>query len=242
MSAAALVPDPAAASAPYPAPFGRAWHLALRGGPAAQLRYLEQHWRQLWQRPSAGPVPEDWLAELDGLPPFPDRTPWTGTLVRDILRRLKPRKAPGLDGWSVAELRLLPDELLDLVAELFEAVEGGAPWPDELCAPEGLLLPKGGADEAADPLSRRPVWLFPMLYRVWAAGRAHTMASWVASWAGDAHGLGAEDLAWELALELEGAEAAGEAICGAALDWRKAFDHVLLDHLAPSLQRAGVPD
>ena len=30
------------------------------------------------------------------------------------------------------------------------------------------------------------------------------------------------------ALELEAVEAADEAICGSALDWRKAFDHVRL--------------
>ena len=51
-------------------------------------------------------------------------------------------------------------------------------------------------------------------------GRARTMASWVASCAGGGRSHGAEDLAWELALELEGAEAACEAVCGAALDWR----------------------
>ena len=96
--AAALVPDPAAAPpTPSPAPNSRAWILSLRGGPAAQLRFLESHWRPLWQRPAAGAVPEEWMAELDGLPPFPERTPWTAELVRSILKRLQPRKAAGLE-------------------------------------------------------------------------------------------------------------------------------------------------
>eukprot|EP00959_Pyramimonas_sp_CCMP1952_P219965 4598695-Pyramimonas_sp.AAC.1 len=62
-----------------------------------------------------------------------------------------------------------------------------------------------------------------MLYRVWAAGRAQLFARCRSAW-GDGDGnVGAEELAWDLALELEAAEAAGEAICGCALDWRKGF-------------------
>ena len=152
------------------------------------------------------------------------------------------RKAVGLDGWGVAELRLLPDELLELVAALFDAVERHGRWPGPLCRPEGLLLPKGAATDPGDPMQRRPIWLLPMLYRVWAAGRAQAFAAWRASWPGGDGGLGAEQLAWELALELEAAEAAGEAVCGAALHWRKAFDNVPLGHVEPVLARAGVPE
>ena len=36
------------------------------------------------------------------------------------------------------------------------------------------------------------------------------------------------------------AGAAGEAICGSALDWRKAFDHVSLQLVERVLRRAGV--
>ena len=42
-------------------------------------------------------------------------------------------------------------------------------------------------------------------------------------------------------MELEAAEAAGEDICGAAVDWRKAFDHISLTLLRQVLGRAGVP-
>ena len=39
----------------------------------------------------------------------------------------------------------------------------------------------------------------------------------------------------------EAAEANGETICGSALEWRKAFDHVRLSLLRKMLARAGVP-
>jgi endonuclease/exonuclease/phosphatase family metal-dependent hydrolase len=221
-SAAAMVPDPRESSEGAQAG-SKTWILALRGGAAAQLRYLELHWRKLWQRHCDKEVPEEWLAELDSLPPFPAQTPWTVEAIRNVLGRMAKRKAAGLDGWTVAELRLLPVELLELVAELFDAVETLGRWPAQLCTPEGLLLPKGGASNSGDPLDRRPVWLLPMLYRVWAAGRARLFARWRASWADGDGCLGAEELAWELALDLEAAEANGQDIVGAALDWRKAF-------------------
>ena len=242
-SAAALVPDPAAHE---PGQGGEAaagstrWLLALRGGPAAQLRHMEAHWVPLWRRQPPAQLPEEWLMELDGLPPFPDRTPWTAALVRSLLRRMPRRKAVGLDGWSVPELRLLPDALLEWIAALLETVERTGKWPEALSRPEGLLLPKVGGD-AGDPMDRRPIWLLPMLYRLWAAGRAQLFARWRASWPGGDGRFGAEELAWQLALDLEAAEAMGEDVCGAALDWRKAFDSVPLASLRPVLQRAGVP-
>eukprot|EP00974_Lingulodinium_polyedra_P080664 7815468-Lingulodinium_polyedra.AAC.1 len=75
-------------------------------------------------------------------------------------------------------------------------------------------------------MDRRPIWLLPMLYRVWRAGRAKDVAAWLARWGGGNPNRSAAELAWELAVELEAAEAAGDAIAGVALDWRKAFDRI----------------
>ena len=158
-----------------------------------QLRALEICCKKLWQRHYDQPVQEEWLAELVSLPPFPARTPSTARVIRDVLKRMAKRKAAELDGWTVAELRLLPDEVLELIASLFEAVEAQAGWPTEFCAPVGLLLPKGGASEPDDPMDRRPILLLPMLYRAWAAGRAHLFARWTASWPDGDGGLGAEE-------------------------------------------------
>eukprot|EP00974_Lingulodinium_polyedra_P014063 1361256-Lingulodinium_polyedra.AAC.1 len=42
-------------------------------------------------------------------------------------------------------------------------------------------------------------------------------------------------------MELEAAEASGEAIAGAALDWRQAFDNVPFEHVVVALARARAP-
>eukprot|EP00959_Pyramimonas_sp_CCMP1952_P358824 7513580-Pyramimonas_sp.AAC.1 len=65
-------------------------------------------------------------------------------------------------------------------------------------------------------MERRPIWLLPMIYRVWAAGRARLFARWRLSWAGEDVQRGAEELVWELAVELEAAEALSEVLAGAA--------------------------
>eukprot|EP00974_Lingulodinium_polyedra_P076390 7392655-Lingulodinium_polyedra.AAC.1 len=69
------------------------------------------------------------------------------------------RKRPGLDGRYAGELALLPDELLQMLADIFDAIEAAGSWPG--VGPEGLLLPKPGGD-GSDPMQRRPIWLLPM--------------------------------------------------------------------------------
>ena len=113
-------------------------------------------------------------------------------MVRAILKKMPARKAAGLDGWGVKELRTLPDEFLEWIAELLERVEETGAWPPELCRPEGLLLPKPGN---GGPMDRRPIWLLPMIYRIWATGRAHLFARWRSQWAEGDGGSSAEELA-----------------------------------------------
>ena len=153
---AELVPAGGAAAAAS-APGSRQWLLALQGGPAARLRFYEGAWKAIWQRLPAPPVGEEWLHELDGLPPFPERAPWTAEMVGWLLRHMPRRKKPGLDAWTIGELRLLPVELRAWIADLLEEVEESGAWPQELAEPEGLLLPKPGGPPAhlvvADPVS-----------------------------------------------------------------------------------------
>eukprot|EP00974_Lingulodinium_polyedra_P070380 6810831-Lingulodinium_polyedra.AAC.1 len=69
------------------------------------------------------------------------------------------KKSTGLDGRRAAEVALLPDESLAVACELLDLVEREQYWPG--VGPEGLLLPKPGADPA-EALDRRPIWLLPV--------------------------------------------------------------------------------
>eukprot|EP00974_Lingulodinium_polyedra_P132897 11223578-Lingulodinium_polyedra.AAC.1 len=72
------------------------------------------------------------------------------------------RKVPGLDNRFAAEFAALPDELLEWVCRIFDLVEDLGRWPGLTF--EGILLPKPVGDPA-EPMDRRPVWLWPMLNR-----------------------------------------------------------------------------
>eukprot|EP00973_Karenia_brevis_P094232 12421410-Karenia_brevis.AAC.1 len=56
----------------------------------------------------------------------------TGNDIRKILCRLSASSAAGFDGWNVAELRLLPDCLLNYLADLLNIVEAVGTWPTGL--------------------------------------------------------------------------------------------------------------
>eukprot|EP00974_Lingulodinium_polyedra_P128063 11204559-Lingulodinium_polyedra.AAC.1 len=63
------------------------------------------------------------------------------------------------------------------------------------------------------------------------------MADWIARWGGGAV-RGAGELVCELAVKLDAAEAAGEWIAGAVLDWREAFDRAPPPAVSVALTRA----
>eukprot|EP00974_Lingulodinium_polyedra_P080986 7845534-Lingulodinium_polyedra.AAC.1 len=52
-----------------------------------------------------------------------------------------------------------------------------------------------------------------MAYRVWAAGRARDMATWVSTWSSGNPNRSAAELAWELAVELEATAAIAHRAC-----------------------------
>ncbi len=105
-------------------------------------------------------------------------------------------------------------------------------------APEGVLLPKGST---GDPLDRRPVWLLPSVYRLWAARRSRPFARWVSSWPGAPLLVGAADQAWALAVDVERAKVDERTLLslslslffwgGAAFNWCKANDYIGLQAL-----------
>ena len=219
------------------------WLNSLVGGPWQQYLFTSEPWRQIWQAPDPPQSSSRWEAALSNLPAFPERTPWTLERIQSLLRRLQRSKAPGLDGWRAGELRLLPSWLHSWLAAIFEQVELGGEWPEQLRRPEGVLLPKPGEAPPGHPgLHRRPIWLLPMAYRLWAAGRAKDFAAWQQQWPGARAAKGAEQAAWELAVAAAAAHAEGSTLGGIAVDWAKAYDRVALTHIEQAFGLVGMPE
>ncbi len=86
-----------------------------------------------------------------------------------------------------------------------------------MACPEGLLLPQGGTAAALD---RRPIWLFPLVYRAWARARAEHIGQWIRQ-VGGSLARGVLDAAFGLA-----ARGDDVGFMGMALDWSRAYDRV----------------
>ena len=99
--------------------------------------------------------------------------------LRKGLSRMKP-SALGLDGWSLADLRSLPDKLLRWLADLLREVECLRRWPTRLAEGYTALIPKEGPP---GPLNTRPLRVLSMVYRLWAGVRLADAIAWQQSWA-----------------------------------------------------------
>ena len=88
-------------------------------------------------------------------------------------------------------------------------------------------------------MDRRPIWLMPMIYRVWAIRRSRDWAKWGSRWEGEAGFRGADTLAWDVALAMGAAAANGEECGLLAFDWRNAYDGIELGTSAATLEHAG---
>ena len=83
--------------------------------------------------------------------------PLTGRRLQRALMRMHP-SALGLDGWSLEDLRALPDQLLEWLADLLREVERQGRWPVRLAEGYMALIPKEGPP---GPLNTRPLTVSP---------------------------------------------------------------------------------
>ena len=152
--------------------------------------------------------------------------------VKDIRTRLEKCKdtgATGLDVWSLKDFKRLPDEIFELLCCFYELVESVGVWPIGLTHAAVTLIPK---NEGYDPMNMRPISVLPTAYRLWAAVRCKQCTEWQESWIthgqhGCRRGHGTSDALLRLADDLECAFLEGVPMYGVALDFAKAFDHVL---------------
>lgn len=112
-----------------------------------------------------------------------------------------PDNTPGLDGVRKGDLLILSPLCLDIIADLLNAIEEGAAWPQPCNAVRTAFLSK--EEDDLSPQGFRGLAILSKLYRMWAAIRLRHVDGWVESWsdqglfAGCNRPVGAED-AWFL--------------------------------------------
>ena len=77
----------------------------------------------------------------------------TGANLRARLKKMSPRTATSVDGWSAVDLRSVHLKVWDLLAKLLRKVEELRVSPDRLAEGFISLVPKG---EGAEALKLRP--------------------------------------------------------------------------------------
>ena len=96
--------------------------------------------------------------------------PWTSTRLCKTILSKKRRAATGRDGVSRCDLAYFAQVFPQPFTDLFDAIEGGRPWPRQLTRGFVASLYKNKGDGGVDRY--RPIAVFPLLYRVWSTCRA----------------------------------------------------------------------
>ncbi len=115
-------------------------------GKASQLAEVDDWWWQLWKPAEIHIQPERWMAALDHLPKFPPIVPITGIELGHVIRKALASKAPGRDGWTYNDIKLLPPAALDLwrpfLGWLRSLVHGRPTLPSASlrCCPKAVVM------------------------------------------------------------------------------------------------------
>jgi hypothetical protein len=141
--------------------------------------------------------------------------------------------SPGLDGVLADDLRILSDQALQWLANMFTAIEQGAPWPQQTLAARTAWLDKTQDETPSlDPLDYRGLAILSKIYRLYFSIRLKDLGPWIKGWeceelyAGTNSPTGAEDAWYTTALEFEMARLQGEPITGGSADIWKCFDQI----------------
>ena len=108
-----------------------------------------------------------------------EQTPLPKNSAADFKKALAAKKAhsaPGPDSWRVTELRRLPDEAWQQLAELMDLVEQRGELPEAMTHAWMADLAKDSTPTA--PLSIRPISLTSTVYRVYIAARTIHLQTW----------------------------------------------------------------
>ena len=197
-------------------------------------------WNRYWQRDDAESLTVEHRALLD-LIPERDEAPLSPLTFDDWHRavsRTKHHTMPDVDGFSQADLALLPPPLVQPLLRIFSWVEADGSWPKLLCIWLVVLLRKVPSGPVTWDLIR-PISVAGLLYRVWSKMRTAAMVR-------HAESLASETVRsrclWGLELDLIDHFVAARRPCsGFVLDILKAFNVVHRGLLRGLLRRLGFP-
>ena len=79
---------------------------------------------------------------------------------------------------SPKDSSILPLVVFEDLAVLFDAIEEGQPWPNQLEHGKALALAKT-TESSMDPEQQRLLLFLPIIYSKWVSGRLNKLRPWV---------------------------------------------------------------
>ena len=212
---------------------------------------FQNYWSQFWNRdtPQDEQTDQPWSEILDSLrnriPPtavLPIQ--WTDSqLIAQTIRRLKPYKAGGIDGWRAEGLQALPMPAIEDLSHILTCIWSTGLSTHQLIARVILLAKRTPALSITDG---RPITILGYISRLTSKIVAdQLLAHWAQAWPSAISGglpfRGVQDITFLQQFQIEQAKRRNQPWRGFTLDLIKAFNllprrvlyHLLIHHGAP---------
>ena len=210
---------------------------------------FQSYWSPMWERdPAPGIEPNRWEAALKSVESMPSLSliqldMMSLPLWRKAIQQMADRRATGICGWRPAELKLLPDTTIELLARLFEKALC-LELPPHLLIASVSVLAKVAMPESIG--QSRPITVFSTIYRIWSSVAArqilrHWGNIFPRSVMGSMPGRSARDLSYQQQHVIERALLEGRALYGLSLDIIKCFNCIPWQPTFHMLKKLGVP-
>ena len=209
---------------------------------------LWQYWNQFWNRDKDEPdyeiAVDPYLKSLqDALPLLPDFPTFASNdlvLWKAAIKKSKIRSAPGCDGVTFSDMKILPDQLIQQLADLIE--EQG--YPNYLLCARTIPLPK--TDGIPSPGDSRPITILPTTYRLWSRVVSNKILCYLGQIlppqiTGMLPGRGAATASYDFQVLLEISKKRVQKLTGITLDLRKCFNLIHRKKVQQLMLAWGIP-
>ncbi|CAJ1381605.1 unnamed protein product [Effrenium voratum] len=175
--------------------------------------------------------------------------PITVSMWDDTLKKYRPHAAKGADGFALQDLRQMhPGHKQQLVKWLNSLEDGQTTWPKQLLQGTVSCIAKTANSKAAD--SYRPIVIYSLIYRTWAAIRSKTILKGVSHLIHDtAYGFMPEKEAMQYVFAMQAlvelsaqADHSADGLCGFAVDLQRCFNNLRREPVALIAKALGISD
>ena len=207
-----------------------------------------QYWARFWNRDDADD-PDAWDRLSQHISAFPMHQLIDSIDMTDIAcwkqtrAEMKTHSSQGVCGWSVPDLKMLSDRIVQDLITILARYEDG--WPEWIMISRVTMLAK--REDCVEENHTRPITVTSLLWRWWASTLARqVLAKWAntlpPSVKGGVPNSSVQDLAMQTHLAIERAHAGGTPVAGFTLDITKCFNCIPRRPTGMLFSRLGIPE